>query len=79
MHSDPQRAVDWRTEMRTVLGTLMTRRAAIVGDDVATEGPIAIQTSVVDGPYDVTGFATELDELGNRESFYVLQRKETQS
>ena len=79
MRSDPQRAVDWRTEMRTVLGTLMTRRAAIVGDDVAIEGPIAIQTSVIDGPYDVTGFATELDALGHRESFYVLQRKETQS
>lgn len=79
MRDDPQRAVDWRAEMRTVLGALMTRRAAIVGDDVATEGPIAIQTSVIDGPYDVTGFATELDELGNRESFYVLQRKETQS
>lgn len=73
---DPQRAVDWRTEMREVLGTLMTRRAAIVGDDVAAEGPIAIQTSVIDGPYDVTGFATELDEFGNRESLYLLERKD---
>lgn len=73
---DPQRAVDWRTEMREVLGTLMTRRAAIVGDDVASEGPIAIQTSVIEGPYDATGFATDLDEFGNRESFYVLERKD---
>ncbi len=76
MRIDPQRAVDWRTEMRDVLGTLMTRRAAIVGDDVATEGPIAIRTSVIDGPYDVTGFATELDEFGNRESLYLLERKD---
>ena len=76
---DPQRAVDWRNEMREVLGTLMTRRAAIVGDDVAIEGPIAIQTSVVDGPYDVTGFATELDEFGNRESLFLLESKGEQS
>ena len=75
MRVDPQRAVDWRNEMREVLGTLMTRRSAIVGDDVATEGPIAIQTSVIDGPYDVTGFATELDELGNRESLFLLELK----
>lgn len=73
---DPQRAVDWRTEMRAVLGTLMTRRAAIVGEDVATDGPIAIGMQVDDGPYDVTGFATELDATGNRESLYVLERKE---
>lgn len=76
MRIDPQQAVDWRNEMREVIGVLMTRRAAIVGDDVATEGPIAIQTSVIEGPYDVTGFATELNELGLRESMYVLQRKE---
>lgn len=73
---DPQRAVEWRNEMRAVLGKLMTRRAAIVGDDVATEGPIAIRKSVIDGPYDVTGFATELDEFGNRESLYLLERKD---
>lgn len=79
MQRDPQRAVDWRNEMREVIGTLMTRRAAIVGDDVDTEGPIAIRTSVVDGPYDVTGFATELDALGNRESLFLLKRKENLS
>jgi predicted GNAT superfamily acetyltransferase len=79
MKDDPQRAVDWRTEMRAVLGQLMTRRAAIVGDDAATDGPIAIRTSVIDGPYDVTGFATELDALGNRESLYLLERKDRQS
>lgn len=73
---DPQRAVEWRNEMRDVLGVLMTRRAAIVDADVATEGPIAIQKSVIDGPYDVTGFATELDEVGNRESLYLLERKD---
>lgn len=78
MRIDPQRAVDWRNEMREVLGILMTRRAAIVGDDVAIEGPIAIRMSVVDGPYDVTGFATELDEFGNRESLYLLERKDSQ-
>ena len=76
MKDDPQRAVDWRTEMRDVLGQLMTRRAAIVGGDVKTDGPIAIQTSVIDGPYDVTGFATEVDTLGNRESLYLLERKD---
>jgi predicted GNAT superfamily acetyltransferase len=79
MRTDPQRAIDWRNEMRAVLGTLMTRRAAIVGEDVAQEGPIAIRTSVIDGPYDVTGFATELDELGNRESLFLLERKDDQS
>lgn len=72
---DPQRAVEWRNEMRAVLGVLMTRRAAIVDDDVATEGPIAIRKDITDGPYDVTGFATELDEFGNRESLYLLERK----
>lgn len=76
---DPQRAVDWRNEMREVLGRLITRRAAIVGEDVAKDGPIAIQTSVIDGPYDVTGFATELDEFGNRESLFLLERKDDQS
>lgn len=76
MRIAPQRAVGWRNEMREVLGRLMTRRAAIVGDDVATEGPIAIQKSVTAGPYDVTGFATELDEIGNRESLYLLERKD---
>lgn len=73
---DPQRAVEWRNDMREVLGHLMTRRAAIVDADVASEGPIAIQKSVIEGPYDVTGFATELDEFGNRESLYLLERKE---
>ena len=73
---DPQRAVEWRNEMRAVLGKLMTMRAAIVGDDVATDGPIAIQKNVIDGPYDVTGFATELDEFGDRESLYLLERKD---
>jgi chorismate synthase len=72
---DPQRAVDWRNEMRDVLGILMTRRAAVVGEDVATEGPIAIRTSVIEGPYDVTGFATELDEFGDRESLFLLELK----
>ena len=76
MKDDPQRAVDWRTEMRDVIGQLMTRRAAIVGGDVKDRGPIAIRTSVIDGPYDVTGFATELDKLGNRESLYLLERKD---
>jgi predicted GNAT superfamily acetyltransferase len=79
MRDDPQRAVDWRNEMRAVLGTLMTRRAAIVGDDVAREGPIAIRTSVIEGPYDVTGFATEVDETGQRESLFLLERKVDQS
>jgi hypothetical protein len=65
--------------MREALGTLMTRRAAIVGEDVALEGPIAIRTSVIDGPYDVTGFATELDEFGNRESLFLLELKDGQS
>lgn len=76
---DPQRAVDWRNEMRDVLGVLMTRRAAIVGADVATEGPIAIRKSVIEGPYDVTGFATELDEFGNRESLFLLELKGEES
>ncbi|MEZ4507645.1 MAG: hypothetical protein R2848_17770 [Thermomicrobiales bacterium] len=76
MRIDAQRAIDWRNEMRAVLGTLMTRRAAIVGEDVATDGPIAIQTSVIDGPYDVTGFATEVDDAGNRESLFLLELKD---
>lgn len=76
MRIDPERAIAWRNDMRVVLGTLMTRRAAIVGTDVAADGPIAIQTSVTEGPYHVTGFATELDELGNRESLYLLERKD---
>ncbi|MCA9858180.1 MAG: hypothetical protein KC438_00590 [Thermomicrobiales bacterium] len=79
MNHDPERAIEWRKEMREVFGTLMTRRGAIVGADVAVEGPIAVQTSVIDGPYDVTGFATELDELGNRESLYLLKRKDNAS
>lgn len=79
MRIDPQRAVDWRNEMREALGMLMTRRSAIVGEDVAREGPIAIETSVIDGPYDVTGFATELDEFGGRESLYLLELKDEQA
>lgn len=76
MQTDPQRAVDWRNEMREVIGRLITRRSAIVGDDVAREGPIAIGTSVIEGPYDVTGFATEVNDQGDRESLFLLERKE---
>jgi len=30
---------------------------------------------VIDGPYDVTGFATELDKFGERESLFLLELK----
>jgi chorismate synthase len=77
MRADPDRAIRWRQEMRLVLGTLMTRKQAHVDDRAEIEGPIAVGTSIDQGNYEVTGFATGFGSSGERESFYILERKGT--
>ena len=75
MRHDPDTAVHWRQEMRRVLGALMTTRAARVDDGAVDEGPIAVGMQETPGAYVVTGFATGHDPAGERESYYVLERR----
>jgi predicted GNAT superfamily acetyltransferase len=76
MKDDPERAIKWRQDMREILGKLMTRRAATLGGN-ASEGPIAVGMDIQPGAYEVTGFATGIDAVGERLSYYLLERKGT--
>jgi chorismate synthase len=73
MQVDPDRGVEWRNEMRTVLSTLLTtKRARLDGGN--TEGPIAVGYGSSPGDYLVNGFVTELDTSGERVSYYLIER-----
>ncbi len=76
MQSAPDKAVLWRQEMRDVLGRLMTLRQARIDQTTLSEGPIAVDAAVTEGPYDVTGFATQKPPGSDeRTSFYILSRR----
>ena len=74
MREDPAEAIRWRRQMRGVLSQLLTTKSACVGTGTAHD-PTAVGVSVTPGPYIVTGIATGLDDAGERQSVYLLQRK----
>jgi predicted GNAT superfamily acetyltransferase len=73
MERDPDRGVEWRNEMRTVLSALLTTKSVIAGEP-APDGPIAVGYRTSPGAYEVRGFVTTVDEIGNRDSQYVIER-----
>jgi predicted GNAT superfamily acetyltransferase len=70
----PEEALRLRREMRSVLSSLLTTRAALSKGDGSTD-PLAVSVGDRPGPYVVTGFATGLDPDGERTSFYLLERR----
>jgi predicted GNAT superfamily acetyltransferase len=73
MRDDPRAAIAWRQEMRDVLTTFLTTKAARL-DEGGRDGPIAVGTTTRPGLYRITGFATGWDEHGERVSYYLLER-----
>jgi len=74
MRSDQGTAIRWRQELRAVIGALVTTKSA---RDVDTDqGPIAARVEARPGRYAITEFATGLDAAGERQSYYVLERKQ---
>lgn len=73
MRHEPERGVQWRREMRTVLSAFLTTKSVRL-DDVAGRGPISAAHDTSPGDYAITGFATGLDDDGERQSYYILER-----
>jgi len=76
MRQRPDEAIQWRQQMREVLGGLMTRRRARIDELFVEEGPIAVDTEIEPGLYVATGFATGyLPGEDERTSYYILTRE----
>lgn len=75
MRDDPAAAIGWRQEMRQILSPLVTTKSADGGEKAAAD-PIGIGIAVAPGAYVVTGIATGPDPNGERQSWYLLERKE---
>lgn len=73
MRDDPAAAIAWRQEMRQVLARVLTTKAATM-PDAATTDPLSISITTGSGEYLVNGIATGLDESGERQSLYRLER-----
>jgi predicted GNAT superfamily acetyltransferase len=73
MRDDPAAAITWRQEMRHVLAGVLTTKAATM-PDLATTDPLTIAIASRPGAYFVNGIATGLDESGDRQSLYRLER-----
>ncbi len=75
MRTDPEGAVQWRQDMRSVLGTLMTARRAALHPERMQEGPIGVSTEIEAGEYVVDGFVTWIDgDHDERMSYYLLRK-----
>jgi chorismate synthase len=74
MQTDAEAAVHWRQQMREVLGELMTLRRAKLDRAAGKEDPIGVEIEIAPGPYEATGFATGIDSVGERSSYYVLTK-----
>jgi chorismate synthase len=74
MGDDPVAALHWRGEMRDCVSKLLTTKSGIV-DPGTHEGPAAMNTRTVAGPYQIVGFATGFDRAGERISDYLLERR----
>lgn len=75
MRAHPTEAIRWRQEMRRVLSRLLTTKAACLESSM-TPDPTAVGVRVTEGAYIITGIATGLDDTGERQSVYLLQRKD---
>ncbi|HEY7030323.1 MAG TPA: hypothetical protein VH482_03300 [Thermomicrobiales bacterium] len=74
MRTDPRAAVEWRQDMRLVLPAfLTTKRAVLSGPAPGDVAAVGVEESA--GGYLVNGFATGPNAAGERESYYVLERK----
>lgn len=71
---DPNRANEWRTEIRAALAPFMTVKAARVSGQ-PDEQPLDIGVNVRYGAYDVVSFASEEAESSDRENWYILRRR----
>jgi chorismate synthase len=74
MRDDPVAAIAWRQEMRQTLSRLLTTKSAR-GPAPGTIDPAGVEIAVTDGAYVITGIATGLDDTGERQSWYLLDRK----
>ncbi len=72
---DPAAAARWRAEMRPVLGTLLATERAVPGPAGEPH-----QTTVGESPgaYVVDGFASSVDEGGDRRNLYLVSRRPTE-
>jgi predicted GNAT superfamily acetyltransferase len=75
MRVDPERAVAWRQEIRHAMAGRVTTKSAVIGD-IDHDGPAAMSYHIVPGHYLVTGFATGTSARGQRESAYLLTRRD---
>jgi predicted GNAT superfamily acetyltransferase len=75
MRDNPHAAITWRQEMRQVIGTLITTKRALVRGNIPGN-LAAISVDTRSGPYQIKGFATGPDDNGERQSFYLLERKD---
>ena len=73
MEEDPDRGVEWRSEMRVVLSTLMTTKT-VRTEGAAPGDPTGIHYETRPGRYQARGFVTLTDDRGNRDSQYVIER-----
>jgi chorismate synthase len=75
MRTDPKRAIHWRQEIRAALSGRVKTKSAEIGD-VDRDGFVAVTVKTVPGPYSITGFATGSDTAGQRQSAYLLTRRD---
>jgi predicted GNAT superfamily acetyltransferase len=73
MERDPTSAIRWRQQMRRVLTSLVSTKNRVVGD-YERDGPAAIGYEKQYGTHQISAFATELAEGGERRSAYLLTR-----
>ncbi len=75
MRDDPEAAIRWRQEMRQVLSQLVTTKSACFSDPAPAD-PTRVGIEVSPGAYVISGIATGLADSGERQSVYLLERKE---
>jgi len=75
MRQDPHAAIHWREEMRQALTGFLTTKIGVAGD-VEQYGPVAIHIETHPGPYSIASFATGHNEVDERVSYYVLERRD---
>jgi chorismate synthase len=75
MRDDPEAAIAWRQEMREVISRLLATRAACL-EAPATTDPTRVGIRDTAGAYVITGIASGLDDSGERQSIYLLQRRQ---
>ncbi len=73
--ADPAAAIRWRQDMRTVFTALTPTKTAVLTGDPA-DGPAGAGYIATPGYYTLDGFATGMGVDGERESFYLLGRRD---